>query len=141
MPGDGLPEEAAEAYEAALEEAGLEDVRPLYRGLLKRLRDRDPGAYERAVRRYEEELLPKVARGVDPLAAWLRYGAWLAGQVEEGRTVVVDATGKSADFEGEPAPGGLVLHLPDEQRERGMVLAAPREPSDHQAETRELLCG
>lgn len=132
-------------YEAALAERELEDVRPLYRELLVRLRDRDEEAYEEGVRRYDEDVAPAVADAGDPLAPWLAYGAWLAGRLAAGRLCAVAPDGRAVEADELPPealePRVLLLHLPDDDGTPALPLAVPADPSDHQAATRELLCG
>ena len=132
----------ADAYRTSLEELGLEDVRPLYRALLKRLKTEDPDAYADAVRRFEDEVKPAVEEGDDPLGEWLAYGRWLAGRLAPGRDVAVDPSGRSEELgDGTPPEGSLLLHLPESTRRRAVELALPAEPTDHQEAARELLCG
>lgn len=152
-----------ERFASALEERELEDVRPLYRELLVRLKKRDEAAYEEGVRRYRDAVEPALEEGGDPLAPWLRYGAWIARRLADGEltavgrdgaasTVDLDAgtgpTGKSGGDPGEGAggladlpSGTLLLFLPDDDGEPGFPLALPADPSVHQEATRELLCG
>lgn len=127
----------------ALEARGLADPRPLYRALLRQLREADAAAYEEAVRRYEEELAPAdESRGERTLAAWLAYGSWLAGRLCPGRRVAVDRQGRARDLEGDEVPeGALLLHIPDTRKRRALALAAPRDPSGPQDATLELLAG
>ena len=63
--------------EAALTAAGLEDSRPALRARLKLLRERDAAAFEQAVRRYEDEIVPALAEATSPLDAWLEYAKLL----------------------------------------------------------------
>lgn len=138
-------------YAAALEERGLEDVRPLYRNLLMRLKKRDEDAYEEGVRRYREELEPALEAGGDPLGPWLRYGAWLARRLTDGEVTAVGRDGGASTVEldagdgsgglADPPPGTLLLFLPEDDGEPGFPLAVPADPSVHQEATRELLCG
>ena len=129
-------------YGAALERLGLQDVRPLYRALLRQLKAEDPEAYGDAVRRYEDDVQPAVETGDDPLGEWIGYGRWLAGRLAPGRDVAVDPTGRAEELgDGTPPAGALLLHLPDSTRRRAMELALPAEPTDYQVEARELLCG
>lgn len=142
MSGGDLEARAEERYEAALERKGLSDLRPLYRELLTRMRDEAPAAYEEAVRRYREEVVPAAAGQEDPLLVWLRYGVWLAEQIAPGRRVSVDRTGKAAELPGRPGEvpaEALVLHLPDDRGTRALALALPASASDAQRETRDLL--
>lgn len=128
--------------EAALAQAGLEDVRPLYRNLLLRLKGRDPEAFDEATRRYQKELVPALESSeADPLRAWLSYGRWLAQRLGPGSVVAVDSSGKARPLaESElPEAGALLLHLPDESRSPALALAIPREPTVSQQVTVELL--
>lgn len=153
-----MGDRAEERYREALERHELADVRPPCRELLRQLRDADQVGYERAVRRYESELVPEVAEGdSDPVVAWLRYGAWLADQLRPGRAVAVDPRGKARPLselagdgeDGVTASTGagdpsfpachLVVHVPEEWREGGRIIAVPREPTEFQDATRELL--
>lgn len=143
MSDSDLEPEAEARYEAALEETGLEDLRPLYRDLLRRMRDEAPTSYEEAVRRYREEVAPAAASEARPLPAWLRYGAWMARQIAPGRLVSVDRTGRATELDARPEQvpaGALVLHLPEERNVRALPLAVPASPSDAQQETQDLLC-
>lgn len=126
----------AERLEAALDERELEDPRPLYRELLRALRDEDPEGYEEAVERFREEVEP-----AGSLEAWVSYGRWLASRLAPGRTVVVDRSGRSREpGEGTPAAACLLLHLPESTSRRAIALLVPSDPTEHQEETRELLC-
>lgn len=140
-----------ERYGAALEERGLEDVRPLYRELLRRLQKADPDAYEEGIRRYREVVEPALDDGDDPLGPWLRYGAWLARRLTEGELAAVAPDGAATPVEADGGPGAprslgiapdtLLLHLPDDHGEPALPLAVPSEPTVHQEATREILCG
>lgn len=142
-PGEGeLKDEADARYEAALAERELADLRPRYRALLKRARDGDPELYDEAVDRYERELVPRAAGGDDPVGEWFRYGRWLAARLAPGEVTAVDVSGRASPLEDDdPPPDALVLHLPENHRERAVVLSAPDQLSEHQEETRDLLCG
>lgn len=125
---------------AAFAERDLEDPRPLYRDLLLELRDEDPDAYEEAVRHYREEVEP-ATEGEDVLVAWVDYGRRLAARLAPGRTVAVDRSGRSRDAErGRPPAACLLLHLPESTGRRAVALAVPSDPTEHQEQTRELLC-
>lgn len=125
---------------AAFAERDLEDPRPLYRDLLLELRDEDPDAYEEAVRRYREEVEP-AAEGEDALVAWIDYGRRLAARLAPGRAVAVDRSGRSRDAGRGPPPAAcLLLHLPESTGRRAVTLAVPADPTEHQEQTRELLC-
>lgn len=134
---------AEERYASALERKGLADLKPLFRDLLRRMRDDAPASYEEAVRRYEEEVVPAAADEEDPLRVWLRYGAWMAREIAPGRLVKVDRTGRATELEQGPreVPAeALVLHLPEERGMRALALALPASPSAAQEETQDLLC-
>lgn len=127
-------------YRAALERHGLQDVQPLYRELLVRLKGADPELYRRAVSRYEEEVAPRLEReGEEPLVVWVGYGAWLAARLRAGRLVAIDESGLAETVEGDPPLGPLLLHLPDERNVPATVLALPADPSPAQGSTLELL--
>src|SRR5690606_19528330 len=85
---------ADQRFAHALARAGARDPRDFYRERLRALRERDEGAFHRALQYYERRLLPAVASpDSDPLAEWLEYGRILAELSAEGRTVQVDRTG------------------------------------------------
>ncbi|MFP4622680.1 MAG: hypothetical protein ACOCVZ_00550 [Gemmatimonadota bacterium] len=125
--------------EAALQGADQGDPRPLYRPALRHLRERDPEAFQRALRYYETELVPAVAAEADPLAAWREYGAALARELGGGRTVELDSTGRARAVEDLAAARGLVLHVPDAADAPVLVLRYPRGASASQRAAYELL--
>ncbi|MDE2720323.1 hypothetical protein [Candidatus Palauibacter polyketidifaciens] len=128
-----------ETYAQALAEHGIEDVQPLYRQLLLRLKTRDGEAYERAVARYRSEV-EGVAGGDDTLAAWLSYGAWLASRLEPGNLFTISEEGLAARAP-DPFPSGpMLIHLPDAANRKGFVIAMPATPSEAQRATADLLC-
>lgn len=158
-----LEDAAARRYEEALSRHGVRDLQPTCRELLRRLKAEDERAYEEGVARYRETLLPTVAAGeVDPVGAWIDYGAWLCGKLGEGRCVAVDESGRAESLE--PGPGGswsggdrvaadddevasedgsggrLVLFLPSNTGRQAIPIAVPLEPSEPQRVTAELLC-
>lgn len=153
-----LEEAAARRYQEALARHGVRDLQPTCRDLLRRLKAEDERAYEEGVARYRETLLPTVAAGeVDPVGAWVEYGAWLCGKLGEGRCVAVDESGRAesldpaadgggaseagGDTASEDATGGrLVLFLPSNTGRQAIAIAVPREPSEPQRVTAELLC-
>jgi len=129
------------AYAEALEKHGLADVQPLYRQLLVRLKAQDPPVYEEAVARYKDEVESAVDDAEDPVAVWVRYGAWLAPRLAPGSLRAVDANGLATAAETPPPLGPMLMHLPEDPKVRGLVLAMPAEPSAAQKETAALLCG
>lgn len=128
--------------DSSLARAGLEDPRPALRDLLRRLRAEDAGGFAEATDRYERVLVPAAAsEDTDPLVAWIDYACWLSDKLAHGKAVNIDFTGRASPASGEPEPGMLLLHLPDEQTTRAMVLLAPRQLSEPQRETMRLLVG
>jgi hypothetical protein len=114
------------------------DPRPLFRPVLRHLRERDPAAFDRALAHFEGTLVPAVAGGADPLRAWLNYGLLLASALGAGRTVEVDPTGRARSLE-EGTGGGLVLHVPEADDAPVLVLHQPTDASPAQVATVELL--
>jgi hypothetical protein len=133
--------ERAEArFSRALSEAEARDPREYYRTRLRELRDRDPDAYERAVRHYGEVLVPSIASGeAEPLAAWLEYGRMIASSTETGRTVAIDAAGGASDYAPPVAPDRLVLHLPENERVKALPVGLPARMTPAQQATYDLL--
>lgn len=135
-----LKQQADARFEEALEESGARDPRDFYRQQLRELKGRDPDAFERGVRHYQEDLIPAVAGGeVDPLEAWERFGLLIAELTAEGRTVAVDRSGRSHAYEPSPDPERMVLHLPDDRKEKALLVSLPAEPSSAQRATYDLL--
>jgi hypothetical protein len=135
-----LQKEADRRFAAHLEETGARDPREFYRELLRRLKARDEGAYGRAVERFRDEVMGPIARdGRDPLEAWTLYGLSLARELHPGRTVTLDRTGRSTSFEPPPDPVSVILHLPDEKKERAIPVRVPPEPSSAQTAAMDLL--
>ena len=139
---EGSEDRARRLSERALAEADVADPRPLYRDLLRRLREVDPDGFREAAEHYESELVPAIAkRGASPVVAWLAYGAGIAARLGPGRLVAIDVTGRARSLEeGAPPPGSVVLHLPDDGT-RALALLLPRTPSEPQEATVELLEG
>lgn len=122
---DDLAASADRALEAALGASGARDPREFYRERLRELKRASPEAYESAVSYYRDTLIPEVAGGaVDPLRAWTEYGRRLAEALAPGRTVSVDATGMAHEYAG-PEEDRLVLHLPDENGTRALLVGLP----------------
>lgn len=135
-----LRSRADEIFEKALEERGARDPREFYRERLRELKNRSPDAYEEAVAYYQETLVPRVASGgEDPLRAWLEYGRKLAELCAQGRTVVVDSTGRARPYQAQDGPGLLVLHLPRANKDRPLLVGLPRDLSPAQKATYDLL--
>lgn len=116
----------------------LVDPRPRFRDRLRQLRERHEEAFDRAVDHYERTVLPKLADTDDPLAAWVDYGAYLAGLDANGHVHSIDRTGRATSFRP-PASRDLVLHIPDDTAAPALVLLEPVEPSAAQSATLDLL--
>jgi hypothetical protein len=130
---------ADKALEAALAEAGARDPREFYRERLKELKRANPEEYESAVAYYRDTLIPKVAVGNgDPLDEWTEYGRRLASALAPGRTVSVDGTGLAHEYRA-PAGDRLVLHLPDENGARALLVGLPASLSTAQRATYNVL--
>lgn len=131
---------AERRFLAALAERGARDPREFYRERLKTLRAADAAGFERAVRYFEETLIPEVAREAsDPLAAWLEYGRVLADLCIAGETVQIDPTGRSTLYAPPVPVESLVLHLPTSTREAALAVGIPPKLSDAQRATYDLL--
>lgn len=131
---------ASDRTESALKAGGYADMRPVYREVLRRIRQREPAAFEEATKRYEETLVPALSGGEeDPVAVWTTYGAWLAGKLAPGRVVRLDESGLALEAEPRPVPGQVLLYLPDEQSEPAIALVRPSDPSSAQKAALELL--
>ncbi len=139
MPDD-LQERADVLFERRRAETGARDPRDHYRNRLRELKGTSPAAYEEAVAYYRDTLLPSIVSAeADPVAAWIDYGRRIANLAAEGRTVTVDATGRSHEY-AFPAPTEhLVLHLPRSGRERAEAVGIPPEPSPAQQAAYDLL--
>lgn len=122
---DDLQTRADQRLDEALAESGARDPREFYRTRLRELREQDRGAYDRAVAHYMDRLLPSIVEGADPLAAWTEYGRTLAELSGPGRTVSLDATGRSRPYEAPADPNHLVLHLPDDTRSPALLVGLP----------------
>jgi len=137
---DDLRARADERFEHALRQAGARDPRDFFRDMLRDLKAANPDAFRRALRYFEETLIPTVAdEESDPLAEWLEYGRVLATLTTLGRTVQVDASGRARPYARPAPPDALVLHLPENASHRAMVLGLPPKLSAHQRATFDLL--
>lgn len=144
---DTLRARADARLEAALAEQDAYDTRDLFRAQLRRLKTSDAAAFARGVRYFEETLVPRLAGDAEPLAEWMEYGRFLAELGGRGRTVAVDASGRSRAFSAASAGNGdsagpsrdLVLFLPDDTRGPALPLARPRELSAPQRAAWRLL--
>ena len=130
---------AEQALEAALATSGARDPRDFYRERLRELKQVNPESYRAAVTYYREVLIPEVASGAGtPLDAWIEYGRTLAEALAPGRTVSIDDTGKSHNYEGVDS-SGLILHLPQETGARALLVSLPVTMSSAQRATYDVL--
>lgn len=137
---DELQARANACLEDSLATSPLQDPRSSYRDRLRTLKAQDSAAFERALRYFQEVLVPRVADQTgDPLAEWLEYGRLLAELSGPGRFVGVDATGRARPHEVVSDGSALLLHLPDDARAGAFVLALPRRPTRAQQATVDLL--
>jgi hypothetical protein len=77
--------------------------------------------------------------GVAPLDAWTEYGRRLAELTAPGRTVAIDATGRSRPYQPPNTSDDLVLHLPRASGGRALLVALPKDLSDAQRATYDWL--
>lgn len=125
----------------ALAGAGLADMRPAYRVLLRRLKEQDPAAFAEATARYDDVLVPAITGGEDPIAGWIAYGTWIARRLLPGRLVQLDTTGLAVDVTGDPEVKAdrVLLYLPDAQKESAIPIACPLKASPAQRSALQLL--
>lgn len=136
---DDLKRRADERLAEALEAAGLADARPVYRQVLRHLRETHPEAFERALRHYEAEVLPALGGEAEPVATWIAYGAWLAGLTAGGRVMAVRGDGRAAEYAPPYTAGDLVLHVPESAADPVVPLMRSAAPSAAQQATYDLL--
>lgn len=136
---DDVRGRADQRLDSALREAPVQDPRPHYRQALRQLKLLNPAGFERALRFFEEQLVPAVASDADPLDAWLEYGRMIAAESGPGRIVEVGPSGRAHAADRERPGGGMLLWLPDDDGARAMVLRAPRPATRAQQATVELL--
>jgi hypothetical protein len=135
-----MQEQADTLLNEALAETGAPDPRPRYRQLLSELKRQDPAAYDQAVARFRDVVLPAIARReTDPLSAWLDYGRYLAERLASGRTLTVDEHGRSSPLAGPSSWKDLILHVPADARVRAILIGEPPRPSSAQRATIDLL--
>lgn len=131
--------QADERLESALAETGARDPREFYRDRLRELKRANPQGYAKAVDYYQEVLIPTIASGeTAPLDAWTEYGRRLASSLAPGRTILIDPTGRSHTYD-QPSRDGLILHLPDENGSRALLVGLPDELSQAQRATYDVL--
>ena len=137
---DDLRARADARFERALQETGARDPRGFFRDQLRDLKAANPDAFRRALRYFEETLIPAVAdEASDPVAEWLEYGRLLASLSIPGRAVQIDAGGRARDYARPVPPDALVLHLPDNAAKPALVLGIPPKLTPHQRASYDLL--
>jgi hypothetical protein len=135
-----MQEEADALLNEALSATGAADPRPRYRLLLSELKRQDASAYERAVARFRDALIPSIARReVDPLTAWLDFGRDLAEALAPGRALAFDEEGRSSPVTGPASWKDLILHVPSDPRTRAILVGEPPAPTRAQRATVALL--
>lgn len=133
-------DEANARTQEALEAGGFADMRPAYRDMLRHLKKQDAARFGEATRRYEEDLVPALTDGEqDPIAAWVEYGSWLAGETQPGRLLRLDETGLATPADPAPLPGHVLLYLPDDSGPPAVPILLPADPSPAQQAALELL--
>ena len=134
----GVSELADRLLKEAMESLGIPDPRPLNREHLRQLQATNPTSYQEAVTYYREELLPQVAAGSDPLAAWADFGRAITGLLVEGEAVSVSTSGAAQPYQAPAGPEELILHLPH-GRGPARLISMPIRLSPAQAATLALL--
>jgi hypothetical protein len=128
---------ADELTEKALAQGPFADFRAAYRDRLRWLKDNQAPVFGTALGHYNEVLVPNIANGSDPLREWIDYGRRLSELTGRGKLMRVDETGRALEFDGELS--GLLMHLPDDTAVPALALAVPREMSEAQRATLDLL--
>ena len=132
--------EADRRLQEALDAVGARDPREFYRERLRELKSHDADAYGKAVAYYKDKLIPRVASGdAEPLVAWAEYGRVLAEAVAVGRTVSIDASGRAQPYDPPEELDRLVLHLPDDNGRKALLVSLPPQLSDAQRATYDVL--
>jgi hypothetical protein len=136
---DEMKTRADARLDGALANADQRDPRPFYRNALRHLRENDEPGFQRALRYFEEELVPAVAGAADPLIAWAEYGLMIGRTLGSGNTVELDATGRALPLESVAGAEGLVLYIPAAAAAPVLVLRYPRKATAPQHAAYELL--
>jgi len=138
---EGNAREKADArLDAGLEALELDDPRSFYRNYMRWLRERNPVAFERASRHYQEHVLPRLAdESTEPVGEWVEYGRFIAGLEGSGRALAIDAGGRAVAYQPPIGRGALILFIPDQLEQPALVLARPKRLSPPQQATLELL--
>ena len=123
----------------AAEALNLADPRPAYRERLRMLKEDRPEAFARALRHYEEVVMPVISSEGDVIEAWIQYGSTIAAFTAPGRLLYVDETGYASRYAPPVRQGSLVLHVPDDNSAAVLVAVAPSVPTPAQQATLDLL--
>jgi len=134
---DSAKRSADELTEQAFATGEFEDLRESYRNRLRWIKENQPQAFTAALSHYNEVLVPNIAAGSSPIREWLDYGRRLGELSARGRFVRVDETGRAHTFDEQMR--GLILHLPDDTNIPAFALAVPRDLSEAQRATLDLL--
>lgn len=133
---DTVKARAEARTEAAISEGPYQDFREAYRERLRWLKDARPDGFAKALQHYEE-LVQNIADGADVAAEWLRYGRFLGELSGDGNVVSIDPTGRSVA--PTHASDQMLLHLPQDIGVPALALAIPRQITDAQRSTLDLL--
>ena len=135
------PKQTAETrFAEALAASGARDPRDYYRTKLRELKRLNPEGYAEGVAYYQQTLIPSIAGGeADPIEAWRDYGLLIARLTAPGRAVAIDPGGRSRPFEPPGKPVDMVLHLPEANRDRPILVALPAGPTAAQSATYDWL--
>lgn len=136
---DAAKRRADEVTETAISHGPYQDFREAYRIRLRWLKDNRPQQFAEALSHYNDVLVPNIAGGNDPVREWIEYGLRLGQLSGSGKTVAVDETGRAFPFAGQV--DGLILHLPEDTATPALALAVPRQLSEAQQATLQLLVG
>lgn len=120
----------------AITDGPYEDFREAYRERLRWLKEARPTAFAEARAAYDA-LVEEIARGSNPVEQWLEYGKQLGELSGRGKIVGIDASGRSVQATSDGST--VILHLPDDISVPALPLAVPRNISEHQKSTIDLL--
>lgn len=134
---DTAKRRAEDATEKALSQAPFADFRGVYRDRLRWLKEARSQGFTTALGHYNDVLVPNIAAGAAPIDEWLDYGKRLGELAGSGKVVRIDESGRARPYDG--IAQGVILHLPDDAAVPALALAVPREPTDAQRATLELL--
>jgi hypothetical protein len=138
--GENEKARAEARMDAALAASALRDPRPAFRDRLRYFREEQPSVFGEALEYFEKTLVPNVAaEHAEPLQAWFEYGRRLGELTGPGKTMCIDATGRAHAYAGETQASDLILHVPHDPTAPVLPLSVPRELSEPQKATLDLL--